>query len=102
MASVQRQVQAEWQMDVDRAGEERKDAEGEAHYEAEEVKIRPGHTAPRAHAVRWLESETLPSVLVLQRGGGRRMAAALMCVGPENLAETLGETRGAKNLRQKK
>src|SRR5713101_2639333 len=38
-------------MDVDRAREKRQHAEREAHDEAEEIKIRPGHTAPRAHSL---------------------------------------------------
>src|SRR6266849_4206981 len=35
-------------MDVDRARQKRKNAQREAHQKAEEIKIRPGHTTPRA------------------------------------------------------
>src|SRR5260370_6209223 len=45
-------------MEVDRAGEKRKNAQQEAHNEAEKIKIRPGHGTPRAHFVRELEFET--------------------------------------------
>src|SRR4029077_18036843 len=47
---VKGQVHLEGKMDVDRAREKRQHAEREAHDEAEEIKIRPGHTAPRAHS----------------------------------------------------
>src|SRR5258708_5072054 len=47
---VKRQVHLEGKMDVDRAREKRQHAERETHDEAEEIKIRPGHTAPRAHS----------------------------------------------------
>src|SRR5882762_7512675 len=46
---VKGQVYLEGKMDVDRAREKRQHAERETHDEAEQVKIRPGHTAPRAH-----------------------------------------------------
>src|SRR5260370_28489444 len=45
-------------MEVDRAGQKRKNAQQEAHEEAEKIKIRPGHGTPRAHFVRELEFET--------------------------------------------
>src|SRR5260370_7378787 len=48
---VKGQVHLEGKMDVDRAREKRQHAEREAHDEAEEIKIRPGHTAPRAHSL---------------------------------------------------
>src|SRR6266852_808551 len=45
-------------MEVDRAGQKRKNAQQEAHEEAEKIKISPGHGTPRAHFVRELEFET--------------------------------------------
>src|SRR6266851_5579676 len=45
-------------MEVDRAGQKQKNAQQEAHNEAEKIKIRPGHGTPRAHFVRELEFET--------------------------------------------
>src|SRR5260370_38135890 len=45
-------------MEVDRAGQKRKNAQREAQKEAEKIKIRPGHGTARAHFVRELEFET--------------------------------------------
>src|SRR6195256_430714 len=63
-------VHLEGKVDVDRAGKKRHHAERESHYEAEEIKIRPGHTAPRAHPVRELDSGRRPLTLIR---GRRRM-----------------------------
>src|SRR6267143_2277534 len=46
--AMERQVPLERQMEVDRAGQKRKNAQRETHKEAEKIKIRPGHTTPRA------------------------------------------------------
>src|SRR3982074_3779294 len=54
-------VHLEWKVDVDRAGKKRHHAEREPHYEAEEIKIRPGHTAPRAHPARERDSGRRPN-----------------------------------------
>src|SRR3981189_47810 len=35
-------------MDIDTASQKRKNAQGEAHQEAEKIEVRPGHTTPRA------------------------------------------------------
>src|SRR6267378_2571231 len=48
MRAMKGQVHFEWQMEVDRTGQERKYAEREAHQETQKIKIRPGHTTPRA------------------------------------------------------
>src|SRR5207247_11298495 len=47
MRTVKGQMHLERKMNVNRARQERKHAEGEAHEEAEEIKIRPGHKSPR-------------------------------------------------------
>src|ERR1700730_6385763 len=57
---VKRQMHLEGKMNVDSAREKRKHAEREAHDEAEKIKIRPGHTAPRAPTGRELESGRRP------------------------------------------
>jgi hypothetical protein len=76
-------------MDVDRAREKRHHAERESHDETEEIKIRPGHTAPRAHPVRELESGRRPLTLIR---GWRRVPPALPAAfigarfGPQHFA----------------
>src|SRR5438128_7758183 len=47
MRTVKGQMHLERKMNVNRARQERKHAEGEAHNEANEIKIRPGHKSPR-------------------------------------------------------
>src|SRR5207244_11570007 len=58
MSALKGPVQAGRQMDMSRTTEKRQHAEGEAHNEAEEINISPGHGTPRAHFVRELEFET--------------------------------------------
>src|SRR5260370_2183126 len=48
MRAMKGQVDFEWQMEVDRASQERKNTEREAHEETQKIKIRPGHTTPQA------------------------------------------------------
>src|SRR5580693_1532396 len=87
MRTMKGQVHFEWQMEVDRAGQEGKYTEGEAHQETQKIKIRPGHGTPRAHFVRELEFETqtllgatstLPGSTPL-RCGEQQMAADDRC-----------------------
>src|SRR6266478_681141 len=47
MRPVEWQMHLERKMNVNRARQKRKHAEGETHNEAEEIKIRPGHRSPR-------------------------------------------------------
>src|SRR6266436_5334505 len=96
-------VHLEGKVDVDRAGKKRHHAERESHYEAEEIKIRPGHTAPRAHPVRELDSGRRPLTLI--RGWGRMLSAPLpACFGvglrPQYLAQAIRQTRRTKNFAQ--
>ena len=58
MSALKGPVQAGRQMDMSRTTEKRQHAEGEAHNEAEEINVSPGHGTPRAHFVRELEFET--------------------------------------------
>src|SRR5213082_1995143 len=51
MHAMKWQVPFEWKMEVDRTGQKRKYAQREAHQEAEEIKIRPGHKSPRAQHI---------------------------------------------------
>src|SRR5207302_3314830 len=44
---VKWQMHLERKVNVNRARQKRKHAEGETHHEAEEIKIRPGHKSPR-------------------------------------------------------
>src|SRR5437016_6802488 len=103
MRAMEWQVHLERQMDVDRAGQKRKNAQREAHQEAEEIKVRPGHGTPRAHLVRELEFETqallgATSTLpgrhgsVAERNRRRRMTAApvLMTAPVQDFSEALG------------
>ena len=55
MRTVKRQVDMERQMDVDRASEKRKDAEREANQEAQQIVVRPRHSAPRNAAPRCVD-----------------------------------------------
>src|SRR5260370_37741835 len=48
MCPVKGQVPFERQMEVNRAGQKRKNAQREAHQETEKIKIGPGHKSPRA------------------------------------------------------
>src|SRR5882724_6891565 len=48
MRAMKGQVHLEWQMEVDRTGQERKYTERETHQETQKIKVRPGHTTPRA------------------------------------------------------
>src|SRR5216684_2236859 len=48
MSAMKGQVQTRRQMKVRRTAEKRQHAEGEPHNEAEKIKVRPGHTTPRA------------------------------------------------------
>ena len=48
MRAMKWEVPLEGQMEVDRAGQKRKNAQREAHQETEKIKIRPGHKSPRA------------------------------------------------------
>src|SRR6202040_3237231 len=48
MRAMKGQVHFEWQMEVDRTGQERKHTERETNQETQKIKIRPGHTTPRA------------------------------------------------------
>src|SRR5713101_5138775 len=84
---VKGQVHLEGKMDVDRAREKRQHAEREAHDEAEEIKIRPGHTAPRTHSLcaSWnrdadhsvLQTSSEPPVADDRCRAGWRLAAQL-------------------------
>src|SRR5713226_1958939 len=97
-------------MDVDRAREKRQHAEREAHDETEEIKIRPGHTAPRAHLMctSWNRDADHPHCKLVGSLRWRMSAAAragvwlLSCfdAGPQNLAEPVRQARRAKNLRE--
>ncbi len=98
---VKWQMHLEWKMNVDRARKKRHHAERESHHEAEEIKIRPGHTAPRAHPVRELDSGRRPLTLIR----GRMLFAPLpACFGvglrPQYLAQAIRQTRRTKNLAQ--
>src|SRR5882757_10494554 len=96
-------VHLEGKMDVDCAGKKRHHAERESHYKAEEIKIRPGHTAPRAHPVRELDSGRRPLTLVR---GRRRMPSARLAASigislrPQHFAQTVRQTRRTKNFAQ--
>ena len=69
---MKRQVQLERQMQMHRAGQEGKQAQREPYNEAEQIEIRPRHTAPRAQPLRELEFGR-PKISVRWR----RMPAAL-------------------------
>src|SRR5260370_34475985 len=56
--AMERQVDLEWSMEVDRARQKRKNAQQEAQEEAEKKKIRPSHGTPLADIMRDLEFET--------------------------------------------
>src|SRR5260370_14133634 len=85
---VKGQVHLEGKMDVDRAREKRQHAEREAHDEAEEIKIRPGHTAPRTHSLcaSWnrdadhsaLQTSSEPPVAAVRCRADWRLAARLL------------------------
>src|SRR5712675_1790572 len=96
-------VHLEGKMDVDCAGKKRHHAERESHYEAEEIKIRPGHTAPRAHPVRELESGRRPQTLIR---GRRRMPSILLpaffgvSFRPQHFAQAVRQTWRTKNFAQ--
>src|SRR5260370_12683582 len=93
---VKGQVHLEGKMDVDRAREKRQHAEREAHDEAEEIKIRPGHTAPRTHSLcaSWNRDADHPYCKLVRSLRWRMTAAARAGVwqlswidtGPQNLA----------------
>src|SRR5882757_7346418 len=51
MSNVKGPMQSGRQMDVRRSAEKRQHTEDEAHQEAEEIKIRPGHKSPRAQHI---------------------------------------------------
>src|SRR5260370_10271599 len=97
-------------MDVDRAREKRQHAEREAHDEAEEIKIRPGHTAPRAHSLcaSWNRDADHSHCKLVGSLRWRMSAAAraglwllaFVDTGPQNLAEPVRQARRAKNLRE--
>ena len=55
MRSMERQVNFERQMNVDRARQERNNTEGEAHQEAQQIEVRPRHSAPRNAAPRCVD-----------------------------------------------
>src|ERR1700756_172812 len=48
MCAMKWQGPLERQMEVDRAGQKRKNTQREAHKETEKIEIRPGHKSPRA------------------------------------------------------
>src|SRR2546423_13996222 len=88
-----------------RAREEGKHAERESHNEAEEIKIRPQHTPPRAHRcasrysdrrkllIRW---RRMPAAMLLTN----LLILALRATGLQHFRKPLGQTRCAKNFTQ--
>src|ERR1700676_258062 len=80
---VKRQMPLEWQVQMNRASEKRKNAEREADQEAQQIKIRPRHDTPRSTARttafgadRIREAEILNSQANLLAGDGRCPTAA--------------------------
>src|SRR5580704_4997619 len=101
MRAMKGQMDVEWQMEVDHSRQERKNAQREAHQEAKQIEVRPGHKTPRNAAPRCADwnSRRGPFGSVIQRTR-RWMTTALMLTRMQNFSETIRQSRRAKNLRK--
>src|SRR5690349_14084221 len=97
MTEMKRQVPFDRQMDVDRAREEGKHAQREAHEKTEEVKIRQGHNPPRPRS---------PYFPVISTNFLRRPRVAFAYPASrfidrsQNFCETIKQPRSPQNLTQ--
>ncbi len=123
MRAMKGQVHFEWEMEVDRTSQERKYTERETHQETQKIKVRPGHTTPRAQhltnatcrcgaragirdagpASCYLDPFGVDSVA--ERRRRRRMTAdflppVLMIARMQDFSEALGQIGRPENLRQ--
>src|SRR5579863_5614960 len=101
--AVKREVQAKRHINVRRSSQERQHAEREAHEKAEQIKIRPGHTAPRAHSLcaSWNRDADHPYCKLI-RSLRRRMPSARSAglillrridAGPQDLVQPVRQAR---------